>query len=192
MFEEFDLFYHFLLLIFIAFLIVGWHIVTRLGMLMDFFGKAFMYSESEELLKQLPNLTRQQKLTTVMLFEGGLNDIKINGGSIEMKLQLLREFEDYLNSINEDNDKETEKLLAALEASKKSKFSRWKKFIGKPLGNCVACSASFFGITSMGFAYYPMLTSGNYSVPVILFLVLSLPVISGMAVMIENILSREV
>ena len=178
MLYEFDLVVHLALLLMISLFIYGWHLVTRPGMLLDFIGKSLLYIEEEELLKRMPQEVREQKTLAIMVFEGQLREIPKEGMDVDgLKLELLKDFEEYLKEVNVHSDVNYEHIAALYELKKDSQ--NWKKFIGKPLGNCVTCSASVFGMLGMALAYYPMIAIGNASPVVWLALVASLPVISG-------------
>ncbi len=177
MLYEFDLVNHIVLLLLIALFIIGWHLVTRPGMLLDFIGKRFLYIEEEELLKRLPVEVREQKQLAVMVFEGQLKEIPKEGMDVDcLKLELMKDFEEYLKDINVKSDVNFEHLAASYEMKKD--VQRWKKWIGPPLGNCTACSASVFGTLGMVLAYYPMMIIGTSPV-VWAVLIASLPAISG-------------
>lgn len=178
MLYEFDLVVHLALLVFISLFIIGWHLVTRPGMLMDFIGKRILYIEEEELLKRLPNEVRDQKLLAIMVFEGQLRDIPKEGMDVDgLKRELVEQFEEYLKEINYNSDVNYERLAALYELKKDSQW--WKKYVGPPLGNCLACSASVFGIVGMVLAYFPILITCKASPVVCLALIGSLPAISG-------------
>jgi len=192
MFTSFALANHLLLLLFIALLIRGWHIVTRPGMLFDFIGKRLLYIEEEELLKQLPNDLREQKLLALLAFEGSLQQISSTSSPTEAppaelaeaKAILFAEFEAYLHEIKTYTDVNYEHLAAAYE--QKRHRQRWKKWIGKPLGNCVTCASSVFGICGMGLAYLPMITAGSLTPVLLVVLVVSLPVVAGIGNIFES------
>lgn len=179
---EFDLFTHLLLLIFIALLIRGWYIVTRPGMLFDFVGKAILYIEEEELLKKMPEQLKADKGLVLLALEAGLQGINADPENTDpikaqKKMTMLSEFEEYLSQRQVDYDVNYAHLSASLAFKKENQA--WKHWIGKPLGNCTTCASSVFGITCQLIAYAPMLLSGNVTIPVVLFLILSLPVIAG-------------
>ena len=199
---------HLLLLIFIALLIRGWHIVTRPGMLLDFVGKKVLYIQEEETLRAMPETLRSEKLLALMAFEAGLESINAQPdkapsedeapkaldafeeclvelktecsphcteSKTESKLTLLNEFELYMQQANAAY--EVNYAHAAAQYKQKAPAQAWKKWVGKPLGNCPVCASSVFGITGQLVAYAPILPqlSGVY---VLVFLV-SLPVIAG-------------
>ena len=190
MFTEFELFNHLLLLLFISLLIRGWHIVTRPGMLLDFIGKRLLYIEEEELLKHLPNEVREQKLLALLAFEGSLQQIspdaitelsdvtEVSTVMAAQKAELFAEFEEYLRDIKSYTDLNYEHLAATYE--QKRYRQRWKKWIGKPLGNCITCASSVFGICGLLLAYLPMIAAGSLTPVLWVVLVLSLPVVAGM------------
>lgn len=186
---EFDLFTHLLLLIFIALLIRGWYIVTRPGMLFNFVGKAILYIEEEETLKKMPEQVKADKGLALLALEAGLQQIntteKQPDEKAEDKAALLTEFEEYVKQTQAAYEVNYAHVAAAL-ALKKQKQG-WKKWIGKPLGNCPTCASSVFGIVCQLIAYAPMLLSGNVTVPVVLFLILSLPVIAGIQNLNSNL-----
>lgn len=184
MFTEFTLFNHLLLLLFICLLIRGWHIVTRPGMLLDFVGKRLLYMEEEELLKTLPAEVREQKLLALLAFEGSLQQIPADmPETVANKAALFAEFEAYLHDIKAYTDVNYEHLAAVYE--QKRHRQRWKKWIGKPLGNCVTCASSVFGICGMAVAYLPMLQAGAITPMLWLVFLVSLPVVAGMNSVVE-------
>lgn len=185
MFTEFTLANHLLLLLFICLLIRGWHIVTRPGMLLDFIGKRFLYMEEEELLKTLPSEVREQKLLALLAFEGSLQQIASDEPETAAnRAALFEEFTDYLKDIKTYTDVNYEHLAAAYEA--KHQRQRWKKWVGKPLGNCITCSSSVFGICGMAVAYLPMLQAGSVTPVLWLVFLVSLPVVAGMNSVVEK------
>ncbi len=112
-----------------------------------------------------------------MVFEGQLKEIPKEGMDVDcLKLELMKDFEEYLKDINVKSDVNFEHLAASYEMKKD--VQRWKKWIGPPLGNCTACSASVFGIIGIVLAYYPMMIIGTSPV-VWAVLIASLPAISG-------------
>ena len=192
MFTEFTLFNHLLLLLFICLLIRGWHIVTRPGMLFAFVGKRLLYIEEEELLKTLPQEVREQKLLALLAFEGSLQQIGSTSSPTTPKSSpttdepetaanraaLFEEFTDYLKEIKAYTDLNYEHLAATYEA--KRHRQRWKRLLGKPLGNCITCASSVFGICGMAIAYLPMLLAGSVSPVLWLVFLVSLPVVAGL------------
>jgi len=191
MFTEFTLFNHLLLLLFICLLIRGWHIVTRPGMLLAFIGKRLLYMEEEELLKTLPAEVREQKLLALLAFEGSLQQIGSTGSptndepeTAANRAALFEEFTDYLKEIKTYTDVNYEHLAAAYEA--KSHRQRWKKWVGKPLGNCITCASSVFGICGMAVAYLPMLQAVSVTPVLWLVFLVSLPVVAGMNSVVEK------
>lgn len=185
MFTEFTLLNHLLLLLFIALLIRGWHIVTRPGMLFDFIGKRLLYIEEEELLKQLPNEVREQKLLALLAFEGSLQQIPDDMPETSAhRAALFPEFEAYLRDIKTYTDVNYEHLAAAYE--QKRHRQRWKKWIGKPLGNCVSCASSLFGTCGMLLAYLPTLQAGAVTPLLAVVFLVSLPVVAGINSVIDR------
>lgn len=198
MFADFTLANHLLLLLFICLLIRGWHIVTRPGMLLAFVGKRLLYMEEEELLKTLPAEVREQKLLALLAFEGSLQQIGSTGSPTNStgsptndepetaanRAALFEEFTDYLKEIKTYTDVNYEHLAAAYEA--KRHRQRWKKLVGKPLGNCITCASSVFGIFGMAVAYLPMLQAGTITPVLWLVFLVSLPVVAGMNSVVEQ------
>lgn len=186
MFTEFTLFNHLLLLLFICLLIRGWHIVTRPGMLFAFVGKRLLYIEEEELLKTLPQEVREQKLLALLAFEGSLQQIGSTGSptASEDRAALFEEFTEYLKEIKAYTDLNYEHLAATYEA--KRHRQRWKRWVGKPLGNCITCASSVFGICGMAIAYLPMLLADSVSPVLWVVFLVSLPVVAGTNSMLDG------
>ena len=101
-----------------------------------------------------------------------------NAKKNEAKLKLLAEVEAFLVQQNAAFEVNYAQVQVAYEAA--AKKQAWKRWAGKPLGNCVECASSVFGISGQLAAYWSFIASGQAPVWFWAVLPVSVAAIAGM------------